>query len=113
MELHNSVFHPVLFNVTINDIFECTGQGYGLSLFADDGAMWKRGAYILYLKIMTKQIQEALNKVAMWANKWRFKISAEKNTLFKFYAVWLDERHGKHGKLTLRKLEQNVIKLSI
>ncbi len=37
-----SVFSPVLFNVMMNDIFQKVHQGFGKSLFADDGTIWRR-----------------------------------------------------------------------
>lgn len=41
-----SVISPTLFSVIINDIFENIQIRFGRSLFADDGALWKRGANI-------------------------------------------------------------------
>ena len=38
-----SVISPDLFNVKINDISCQVGNDFGVSLFADDGAIWKRG----------------------------------------------------------------------
>ncbi len=38
-----SVISPVLFNMMINDIFSKLEGSFGLSLFADDGAVWKKG----------------------------------------------------------------------
>ena len=38
-----SVISPVLFNIMINDIFGEVEGAFGLFLFADDGAIWKRG----------------------------------------------------------------------
>ena len=70
-----SVISPVLFNVMINDIFKEIGVGFGLSLFADDGAVWKRGRNMKYT---TERMQEALNKIVDWGSRWGFKISIEK-----------------------------------
>ncbi len=36
-----SVMSPVLFNILINGIFGTVRKDLGLSLFADDGAIWK------------------------------------------------------------------------
>lgn len=110
-----SVISPVLFNVMINDIFDQVGTGFGKSLFADDGAIWKRGRNIKYI---LRQVQKALRSVENWANKWGFRISVskskymifgfrrkipdyelclydsplEKVKVFKFLGVWFDER---------------------
>lgn len=51
---------PVLFNVMVNDMFEEVGVGFCRSLFADDGAISKRGCNVGYLM---KQMQGGLDKV--------------------------------------------------
>ncbi|KAK7891037.1 hypothetical protein WMY93_023000 [Mugilogobius chulae] len=38
-------------------------QDVGKSLFADDGALWKRGRHLEHMKV---QMQEAINKVEQW-----------------------------------------------
>lgn len=52
-----SVINPLLFSVTVNDVFEQVEPGIGRSLFADDGALWKRGKDTIY---NTKNIQKQL-----------------------------------------------------
>ena len=44
-----SIMSPVLFNVMVKDIFEDLGSGFGVSLLADDGAVWKRGRNIKHI----------------------------------------------------------------
>ena len=109
-----SVISPVLFNLMINDVFKEIGGGFGLSLFADDGAIWKRGRNIGFAM---KQVQKALNKVEDWGNTWGFTFSATKTKsvmfgfkrklpnfelrlygepiervkVFRFLGVWFDE----------------------
>ena len=61
-----SVISQVLFNVMVNDIFKDIGSGFGFSLFADDGTLWKRGRNI---KHITEKIQEALNKIMDWGSR--------------------------------------------
>ena len=56
-------------------MFSKVGKGFGFSLFADDGAIWKRGRNLSYL---FKQIQGALEKITEWAYDWGFKISTDK-----------------------------------
>lgn len=41
-----SVISPVSVNVMVNDIFSRTEGDYGMYLFADDNAIWKRGRNI-------------------------------------------------------------------
>lgn len=38
-----SVVSPLLFSIIISDVFMGMKNGRGFSLFADDGAIWKRG----------------------------------------------------------------------
>lgn len=65
-----SVISPVLFNIMKNYIFSNVGNGFGKSLFADDGAMWKRGRNADFV---LKQVQRALVSVEEWAGRWGFK----------------------------------------
>lgn len=45
-----SVCSPILFNIMKNDIFDSVGPGIGKSLYADDGALWKRGRNVSYVE---------------------------------------------------------------
>ena len=38
-----SIVSPLLFSIMINDVFMSLENGMGFYLFADDGAIWKRG----------------------------------------------------------------------
>ena len=55
-----SVVSPILFNIMMNDMFQDVGPGFGLSLFADDGVLWKRGRNIPFV---VQKVQEALGKL--------------------------------------------------
>uniref|UniRef100_A0A3B1IE94 Reverse transcriptase domain-containing protein n=1 Tax=Astyanax mexicanus TaxID=7994 RepID=A0A3B1IE94_ASTMX len=70
-----SVCSPVLFNIMINDIFSMVDSGIGKSLYADDGALWKRGRNVGQVQ---KKMQLAINAVENWAFKWGFKFSVNK-----------------------------------
>lgn len=59
----------------INDVFDYLGDGFGRSLFSDDGAIWRRGRNVEYL---IKKMQKALNKLQEWADKWGFRQSVAK-----------------------------------
>lgn len=50
-----SIVSPLLFSIMINDVFEDLENGLGFSLFADDGAIWKRGRNIDFI---VKKVQE-------------------------------------------------------
>lgn len=76
-----SVISPVLFNIMINDILMNIGRGFGQSLFADDGAIWKRGRNV---EFTVRQVQRALDSVEDWADKWGFKISPTKSSYMIF-----------------------------
>uniref|UniRef100_A0A3B5Q0T1 Reverse transcriptase domain-containing protein n=1 Tax=Xiphophorus maculatus TaxID=8083 RepID=A0A3B5Q0T1_XIPMA len=110
-----SIVSPLFFSIVINDMFDNLESGMGFSLFADDGAIWKRGKN---LKFIVKKIQEAISIIEDWSFKWGFKISIDKTkTLFftrkkasenlklqiynhelervrefKFLGLWLDEK---------------------
>ncbi len=59
----------------INVVFSQIQPDIGRSLFADDGALWKRGRIILHIN---GKMQEAIRKVEQWAYDWGFKFSVEK-----------------------------------
>lgn len=65
-----SVCSPLLFNITINDIFKQVEHGIGKSLYADDGALRIRGRNIEYMK---KKMQIGIKTVELWSYKWGFK----------------------------------------
>ncbi len=56
---------PILFNIMINYIFNTVGPGIGKYLYADDGALWKRGRNLLYVE---ESMQNAIKEVEMWAS---------------------------------------------
>lgn len=45
-----SVINPLLFSIVINDVFSPVHYDIGGSLFADDGALWKRGKNVSHVK---------------------------------------------------------------
>ncbi|XDV52299.1 hypothetical protein PO909_021042 [Leuciscus waleckii] len=75
-----SVISPILFSIMINDVFSQVQGDIGQSLFADDGALWKRGRNINHIK---GKIQEAINVVERWSIAWGFKFAIGKTkTIF-------------------------------
>ncbi len=52
-----------------------TLESFGTSLFADEGAIWKRGRKVGYLM---KQMQSALDKMQDWSDKWGFRLLVTK-----------------------------------
>lgn len=76
-----SVISPLLFNLMINYIFSEVDIGIGRSLFADDGAMWKRGRNIKYTVSKT---QKAIRQAEQWSIRWGFRFSKEKSQVLCF-----------------------------
>ena len=62
----------------IDDVFDNIDRYIGRSLFADDGALWKRG------KNIVKKLQNAIEKVEQWSLKWGFRFSVEKTNIIFF-----------------------------
>ena len=77
-----SVISPVIFSIVINDVFENVSSDIGRSLFADDGALWKRGRNGAYV---SKKMQEAISKVEEWATAWGFRFSVAKTKSVVFF----------------------------
>jgi len=67
-----SVISPLLFIIMINDVFTKVPMDIGRSLFADDGALWKRGRNMEYA---ISKVQGAIDEVVEWGYDWGFKFS--------------------------------------
>jgi len=76
-----SVSSPILFNLMISDIFNNIEIGIGRSLFADDGALWKRGRNLMFVE---NKMQKAVKEVEKWANSWGFQFSVVKTQVICF-----------------------------
>ena len=70
-----SVISPTLFTIMIYDIFENIPTGMERSLFADDGAIWKKGGNTDHL---VKKLQEGIDQLGKWGAECGFKFSVEK-----------------------------------
>ncbi len=73
------VISPILFSIMINDIELPVDMGR--SLFADDGAIWKRGRNGEFIN---KTLQKGINQFEEWGTKWGFKFSVEKTKVMIF-----------------------------
>uniref|UniRef100_A0A669EWH7 Reverse transcriptase domain-containing protein n=1 Tax=Oreochromis niloticus TaxID=8128 RepID=A0A669EWH7_ORENI len=89
-----SIVSPLLFSLMIDDVFNDIEAGVGCSLFADDGAIWKRGKNIEYI---VKKLQGTIRRVEEWSYKWGFKFSVDKTKVMFFTR----KRVGKDVKLKL------------
>ena len=79
--LQRSVISPILLSSIITDIFGNVLLDMGRSLFADDGALWKRRRKLSHI---VKKLQEGINQVEMWGKKCGFKFSVETTTVMFF-----------------------------
>lgn len=111
-----SVISPILFNIMINDIFENIGVAIQSSVYADDGAIWKKEKNPPHV---LKCIQKAVTDVARWSYDRGFKISVSKSCymlvtkkkidnkqvltlyskpmervrVFKYLGLWIDDKY--------------------
>ena len=76
-----SVVSPTLFSIMINDIYLNLPGDIGRSLFADDGALWKRGRNV---EDILKKMQEGIDQVENRGIIWGFKFSVEKSKVMAF-----------------------------
>jgi ribonuclease HI/endonuclease/exonuclease/phosphatase family metal-dependent hydrolase len=75
-----SILSPLLFLIMIND-FPPGPNNIETSLYADDSTVYKGGKN---LKLLTKQIQNHLNTIDEWCDKWGFKINTNKTVAVVF-----------------------------
>ena len=64
-----SVLGPILFNIFINDIFECCCNYCEIFLFADDVKLFSSNSF---------ELQNSLNLLSEWSKKWQLQVSIEK-----------------------------------
>jgi hypothetical protein len=81
-----SVLGPILFNIFFNEVSESTlsaeqidmevrNKLAELAMFADDLAAWARSKR---LKEINSKLQQVLDNIELWMNKWRMKVSTSK-----------------------------------
>lgn len=70
-----SVISPTLFNIMINDLFKNLPSDISHSLYADDGALWITHNS---LDVALQTMQEGMNSVQTWSQKWGLEISNAK-----------------------------------
>lgn len=66
-----------MFSIKINDVFMELKSEIGFSLFADIGAIWKRGN----LEITVKKLQGAIKRIKEWSYKSGFKFSVKTKSM--------------------------------
>ncbi|CAJ1057143.1 RNA-directed DNA polymerase from mobile element jockey [Xyrichtys novacula] len=92
-----SVVSPLLFLIMINDVFSEVPADIGSSLFADDGALWKRGRNTKHL--VTK-VQTAIDGVTEWGLDWgcRFSVEKTQTIIFTGKRVGVDVSLSMYGR---------------
>jgi ribonuclease HI len=76
-----AVLSPTLFLCFINDITKELPEGVGVSLFADDLALWTQDADIDVAEVL---MQKALDALERWSLRWKLEISTEKTEAMLF-----------------------------
>ena len=75
-----SVLAPLMFLIYINDLGEdITGNTY-MNMFADDAKIQKR----IINENSCKKLQEDMNKIHAWSNKWKMKFNVDKCHVIRF-----------------------------
>merc|ERR1712035_111460 len=83
-----SVISPLLFIIMINDVFSKVPADIGRSLFADDGALWKRGRNMEHA---IRKVQGAIDEVVEWGYDWGCRFSVEKTQTVFFTRKRIEE----------------------
>jgi ribonuclease HI len=90
-----SIISPTLFNIMIDDLFHEVSRRVSTAKFADDGTLWIQNRNISRIRT---ELQQSLDTIGKWCDKWGFKLSLEKTV----------------GVLFKRKgMEQHIPRLSI
>uniref|UniRef100_A0A3B5QAR3 Reverse transcriptase domain-containing protein n=1 Tax=Xiphophorus maculatus TaxID=8083 RepID=A0A3B5QAR3_XIPMA len=98
-----SIISPLLFLIMINDVFKDIGKEIGCSLFADDGAVWKRGKNVDFI---VRKLQKVIIEIEKWALQWGFKFSVEKTKVM----IFTQKKLNKEIKLKLYNQELEQVK---
>lgn len=102
-----SAISPSLFNVLLNDMLNRLGKEFGVSLLADDGAVWKQGRNLPFILSQIQSIR-ALEDVVTRANDSGFKISVDKTK----YVIFGHKRKvaTKYLQVSGKYLESQAVK---
>ena len=73
-----AVLSPLLFAIFINDIAAELDNDINVSLFADDAAIWTQHKNV---DIATRKLEDAVNIIKQWSNKWQMTLNMDKTEL--------------------------------
>jgi hypothetical protein len=77
-----SVISPTIFTIMVNDLGEeFTDLRNSLSQFADDAAIWRTGRNLQHT---SRALQQQINKVALWMERWGFQLNVSKTVCMTF-----------------------------
>ncbi len=96
-----SVLGPLLFLIYINDVTE--GIDSDIFLFADDTSIFRSGKNN---QTLAQQINSDLNKISLWAKKWKININPTKTVCMLF------SKKANPDNSFVIKLNNDIIKLS-
>src|SRR5206468_7854115 len=88
-----SVLSPLLFLIMVND-FPQLSKYTDSAFFADDGTIWRSG---MNLPQVVFHLQEDLNVIGNWCNKWGFVVNIEKTT-----GILFTRKKIKHESIILK-----------
>lgn len=83
-----SIISPLLFSIMVNDVFSGLDKNIMQSLFADDGALWRRGRNV---RFVYEKMQNAIKSVENWAYDWGVKFSVNKTKTVVFSRRMIEE----------------------
>ena len=89
-----SSISPVLFAIMMDDVFCSLGVGIKFAIYADDGAICKRGRNLGHV---VSAMQKAIRQVESWTLDWGFRLSVEKSC----YMLIARRRKLDHARLQL------------
>ena len=91
----------------INDITNVIDVASQIGMFADDVALWTTptDADVTNMEIQHEKLQESLNKIALWCNKWKLLLSQSKTQ----YIVFKKARKRKYPQNLTVTLNGNTI----
>ena len=102
-----AVLSPTLYNIFVDDLKECLGEGIHLAQYADDVALWISDTSPARAE---RRMNACLLRLANWTVKWRIKLAPEKSVFMLFSRRPTHQRMSFDLKLfgqTLKRVESH------